>query len=93
MTTGFLLNPECRVVQLDDQWRISHPDTDYQILLSVSGHSAINTESPTGESAWFSPAFGVKVPTWRLVSTSVESEAERQLTFNFVFSNQSPLEA
>lgn len=87
MSTGFLLHPECQVVELQDGWRISHSQSKLVIHLSVSGHSSVRTETPADETAWFSRDFGKKVPTWRLVSSVECLEPKMPLIFDFVLSN------
>lgn len=93
MSTGFLINPECQVLSLQSGWRIVHPQSRQEVQISVSGHSALSTENPEDETAWFSPAFGKKVPTWRLLSSTAGSVPGRQLVFDFVFSTQYHQEA
>lgn len=93
MSTGFLLNPECHVVEIQNGWKISHPQSRLEIELAVSGHSAVRAETPDDESAWFSQGFGRKEPTWRLVSSANYHELGSQLIFDFRLSNLSKQEA
>lgn len=93
LSTGFIVNPGCHVDETVGGWRLTHPDSTLEIALTVSGQSSMSTESLQDESAWFSPAFGEKLPAWRLVAEVVAGISEQQLIFDFKLSKSSHQEA
>lgn len=93
LSTGFMINPDCRVQETLGGWRLMHPNSTLQIAVSVTGQSSTNTESLREQTAWFSPAFGEKLPAWRLVATADAGISEHQLIFDFKLSRSSHLEA
>lgn len=84
LSTAFLIHPDCDVVEIDAGWRVSHPNSGKAVELTVVGESSRVFERPEQETAWFSPKFGSKVPTWRLGAKSSAATKNSQLLFNFV---------
>lgn len=94
LSTAFILHPDCAVVRTDTGWLISRDSNPLTIEMTVLGQSAVRTECPEDESAWFSPTFGQKSPTWRLYSEAGGGAGEPQkLTFDFRFAISSYPEA
>lgn len=85
MSSGFLINPMCKVTQEDHLWVVTHPDSVLTLLISVSGQDQLTLETPEDNAAWYSQSFGSKTPAWRLVAT-VDAELDvrqPQLVFDF----------
>lgn len=94
LSTGFMFNPNCNVKQTQQGWLISHPNSGMTIELLISGHAAVRLERPEEQVAWFSPTFGVKLPTWRLQATANLRRSEPQvLVFDFILSSSFHQEA
>lgn len=95
MSTGFMINPACDIERENDSFLITHPDSALILGLRVSGYSECELEKPEHESAWFSPEFGVKMPTWRVcaIARPSDDEQNKQLTFEIELSMKSSREA
>lgn len=93
LSTAFIVNPACDVSVGPEGWTITHANSSLQIDVSVSGQTSTGLERPGDQSAWFSPAFGEKLPAWRLGATVENPSREPKLVFDFKFSDSSLQEA
>lgn len=83
LSTSFILNPECSLERREIGWVISHPESSFSLHISVSGYSRLTLERPEEQTAWFSPSFGAKVPTWR-VGAICDRSSSPEINFDFV---------
>lgn len=83
MSSAFMLNPSCTVTSRENGWHISYPNSPLSVQLVVSGQSELMLENPEDETAWYSPSFGQKLPTWRLKALAkVNHISHQQLIFD-----------
>lgn len=86
LSTAFLINPECNVVETEAGWHITHPRSSLTINLTVSACKSKIFERPDQKTSWFSPKFGTKLPTWRLGAEAGTGHKD-PLSFEFVISD------
>lgn len=73
-------------------WRITRPEFNGVLELSVTGDAVLNMERPEDATAWYSPSFGHKTATHRLQAECSGQPTNQLLTFTFKFTFP-PLEA